>query len=206
MNTIFYLVLKLKILISLFMDRYIIDSNSLINYARYYIPFDENNLKIIEDFFNKEILLLHEAVLQEVATVAKSIVVERMPFIQDLKDLKIKNDYPITKKQHRLIDHTWYTKGQKRRLSDKEIQDRKSKFIESADAQMILFIMNLTEKDDKELFKSLDNYSIITEETRISNDNKLFKKIPLICDQQKINCITLPDFLQQQNIKIKMEK
>ena len=37
---------------------------------------------------------------------------------------------------------------------------------------------------------------LVTEETTESNDNKLFKKIPAMCNELNIECITLPQLLK----------
>lgn len=49
-----------------------------------------------------------------------------------------------------------------------EYEIQKQKFIESADFNLIYCAME-------------NNHTIITEETPTNNDNKLFKKIPTIC-------------------------
>ena len=41
-----------------------------------------------------------------------------------------------------------------------------------------------------------NHYTIITEETPINNDNKLFKKISAICEMQGIKCASISTLLQ----------
>ena len=52
----------------------------------------------------------------------------------------------------------------------------------------------------------IDNeVTLITEETRKQNDKKLFCKIPKMCDELKINCMSIADFLEQSKLKIRIE-
>ena len=70
----------------------------------------------------------------------------------------------------------------------------------SADMKLILTSLNF-----KKDFSTEDVF-LVTEETEISNDNKLFKKIPAICSQldiQTINIQQLIDKLEGVNIEIK---
>ena len=43
---------------------------------------------------------------------------------------------------------------------------------------------------------------IFTEETRNTNDGKLFKKLPLICDHLEIKVLTLPDYLKENGFRV----
>lgn len=43
--------------------------------------------------------------------------------------------------------------------------------------------------------KDKDNRVIVTEESKVPNDNKVFKKIPMICEIEEIECIKLPQLL-----------
>ena len=44
-----------------------------------------------------------------------------------------------------------------------------------------------------EISKTLENdIVVVTEETNSNNDNKIFKKIPIICDLLNIKCFGLP--------------
>ena len=62
---------------------------------------------------------------------------------------------------------------QKKKLTKNDYENEKVKFIEGADCQLILYAM-----------KDKESNIIVTEESKSQNDNKLFKKIPLICDQE----------------------
>ncbi|MEA1786004.1 DUF4411 family protein [Arenibacter sp. GZD96] len=45
------------------------------------------------------------------------------------------------------------------------------------------------------LIKDGERVVLVTEETEISNDNKLFKKIPAICKELQIETMTLPELI-----------
>ena len=58
--------------------------------------------------------------------------------------------------------------------------------------------------DTSSLLSLVRYYMPLTEEPRASNDSKLFKKIPAICDILGINSISLPDLLSRSgDIEIK---
>lgn len=40
-----------------------------------------------------------------------------------------------------------------------------------------------------------DEYYVMTEETRLQNDGKLFKKLPLLCEQIGVKTITSSEYL-----------
>ena len=61
---------------------------------------------------------------------------------------------------------------------------------EGADFQLVFAAMNIKES------------IIVTEESKSVNDKKLFKKIPLICEHEKIPCIALPEMLKKVGIGI----
>jgi hypothetical protein len=70
----------------------------------------------------------------------------------------------------------------------------------SADMKLILTCLNL-----KKNFPTEDVF-LVTEETEVSNDNKIFQKIPAIClqiDIQTINIQQLIDKIEGIKIEIK---
>ncbi|MCH7400696.1 DUF4411 family protein [Belliella kenyensis] len=74
-----------------------------------------------------------------------------------------------------------------KRLTDTAFEVQKSRFLESADAKMIMHSQHMA-KDfpDEEVF-------IVTEESNSENDLKLFKKIPAICQILDIKIMNLPE-------------
>lgn len=47
-----------------------------------------------------------------------------------------------------------------------------------------------------------ENIAIVTEESRVKNDNKTFKKIPTICELLCIRTMSLPDLIRLRGIEI----
>ena len=74
-----------------------------------------------------------------------------------------------------------------RKLTDTEFENQKTAFLEGADIKQIILCLNLMKDGEKVV--------LVTEETKNSNDNKLFKKIPAICKELKIDRSTLPELL-----------
>ena len=62
----------------------------------------------------------------------------------------------------------------------------------TGDAKMLLYALNNMEKEPV----------IITEETMLSNDNKLFKKLPAICEILKIKHMTVAEWLVANGISL----
>ena len=73
----------------------------------------------------------------------------------------------------------------------------KDEFVKSGDGRIIVYCYSL--KNKSELFTEL---SVLTEETRNTNDGKLFKKLPLICDHLGIKVQTLPDYLKANGFRV----
>lgn len=177
---------------------FIFDTSSFISLVRYYLPFD-NNQKIYKHFkrslVNGRIILI-DAVLDECRYVSKKIVIEKLDFLNDKTFLKA-NHLPVKthdlvpaapRKFYNLVDNNFTTPIIKR-LTNIEFEQRKKDYLKSADAKLILYAYNIHhDNPDKEL-------AIVTEETTEANDNKAFKKIPVICTQLGVQSINLPEYL-----------
>ncbi len=93
-------------------------------------------------------------------------------------------------------------------LTETEIENEKYKFFQNADCRQIIFASNLLHKTKSELNFENEKSTvvIVTEETNVNNDNKLFKKIPTICEYLSIPCTTLPQLLQMYpEVNLKFE-
>lgn len=157
------------------MAKYLFDTCSLIALVRYYIPFDSQGKLgdfIHKGFETKEFIML-EQVKNECKQVSKGLVFQTLPQLVNIKHTHFESiptaEIHIKRKQ----------------ISDSDYESQKSNFINSADFNLIYCAMK-------------NHYTIITEETVTSNDNKLFKKIPLLCQEQRIKCITLPDLFKER--------
>jgi hypothetical protein len=81
-------------------------------------------------------------------------------------------------------------------LTAAQYETEKNAYLNSADIKQIILCMNL--------IKNHEDVVLLTEESRSSNDSKLFKKIPAICNILGINSISLPDLLSRSSdIEIK---
>jgi hypothetical protein len=166
--------------------------------VRYYLPFDGNQ-KIYKHFKGaleaNRIILLDE-VLKECQYVSKKIVVEKLNFLKEKEFLK-GNNLPLKTNDmipaaparfYNMVDNN-FTTPVANQLSGIEFEQHKNEYLASADAKLILYGYNKRhENQDVEL-------AIVTEETSGANDNKAFKKLPVICNQLGIRSINLPDYL-----------
>ncbi|MCH5600004.1 hypothetical protein [Niabella ginsengisoli] len=77
---------------------------------------------------------------------------------------------PAPARFYRMVDNNFVVTVQRARLTDMQYDSLKNDFMNSADMKMILTSLNL-KKDypTKEIF-------LVTEETELSNDHKVFKK------------------------------
>ncbi|GJM33631.1 MAG: hypothetical protein DHS20C18_26320 [Saprospiraceae bacterium] len=168
----------------------VIDTSSLVSLVRYYLPFDKNKTLfgyIKERFEAKEIILL-DAVYKECQYTSKGIVISELEYLKERKNQVRTTELLPTRKFFNQLESQFINNSIRSRLTDLEFENRKNAFLDSADAKLILYC--LSRRDD---------LVIVTEETKSSNDNKSFKKIPAICHILKIRCITLPELLNEYN-------
>ncbi|MFZ5939828.1 MAG: DUF4411 domain-containing protein [Bacteroidota bacterium] len=181
--------------------RAVIDTSSLLALVRYYLPFEKefSLTKLIQGKIkNGELILLDKVALESVR-VSRGVIAEKLPVIKDkkhqfvtdfllpeagfIRDLENKLSYPV----------------QKRKLGETEFENRKREFLESADAKLILFC--LADKRSP----SLDELILVTEESRASNDGKLFKKLPVLCELLDIGHCNLTSLLIE-HFKVRMSE
>lgn len=181
----------------------IIDTNSLLSLVRYYLPFDKNS--VLFDFIKTKIqrgeIIIIDKVLEECKYNSKGIVIKRLDYLSDKSFLKkYKIPYktgtliaPSPAKFLRQIDNQFVNTivKKQRKLTEVEYENQKNHFLEDADMKLIILCLNL--KRDS-IFSDV---VLVTEETEVSNDNKLFKKIPAICKELNIETITLPELLEK---------
>lgn len=172
--------------------RAVIDTTSLVSFVRYYLPFDKaDKLKeLLEKKFNSGELIVLDKVFEESKFVAKGIVNKELKFLAK-SPMIIKTDIllPEQKFFNRLENELCYG-TQRNKLTATEYQIEQTKFLETADAKLILFC----ERDKKDL--ELDKPILVTEETKSENDGKLFKKLPEICAILNIEHCNLPTLLK----------
>lgn len=174
----------------------IIDTNSLISLARYYMPFDsqETLFKYIKSKIENQNLIVIDAVYRECEYTSQKLVLKSLKYLNE-KDFKSKFKIPVktkdllppsTKKFYNQLDNNFRT-SHSRKLNDAEFEQLKKDYLDSADARIIIYALNRINKKE--------NIIVVTEESEFGNDNKAFKKIPAICKMLKIEVMTLPELL-----------
>lgn len=188
----------------------VIDTSSLLSLVRYYLPFDKKKVlfEIIKTkIANGEILVIDKTI-EECEYTSKGIVLETLDYLKD-KTFNKSNKLPLNTefilppapaKFYRMVDNNFVVTSQRARLNDLQYDSLKTEFMNSADMKMILTVLNLKKDNPQE-----DIY-LVTEETELSNDHKVFKKIPAICSQIDIKTINIQQLLDKfegLNIEIK---
>lgn len=178
------------------------DTSSLVALARYYHPFDKDG-RLFEfvrsKFQGKEIIVL-DAILNEAKFTSKGIALKAYPFIEERKDLIVdtKELMPYsTKKFGNMVDKNFAVAAL---VNNGKVNYSimKQRFLNSGDGKLILTMYNRLH-DDKEV-----KICIVTEESKAGNDNKIFKKIPVLCDFIGAKCISLVEFLSTTSFHVEM--
>lgn len=177
----------------------VIDTSSLLSLVRYYLPFDKKTIlyEVIKlKIANGEILVI-DKIIEECEYTSKGIVLTTLTFLTDKAfnkkyKLPLNTEFilpPAPIKFYRQVDNQFVNGAQKNRLTETQYDSVKNDFMNSADMKLIL--TSLTLKRDfptEEVF-------LVTEETEVSNDNKVFKKIPAICSQLGITTINIQQLI-----------
>ena len=126
----------------------VIDSNSLIYLARYYLPFDKKG--VLLNFFKRKIqdgdIIIIDKVLEECKYTSKGIVLETIEYLKDkdfIKSARIpfKTDSliaPSPAKFIRQVENQFVqivVKNQ-RKISDAEFENQKDTFLNSTDIKL----------------------------------------------------------------------
>lgn len=174
----------------------VIDSCSLVSVARYYLPLDKEGIIVpfLKSVLNSGEVILLDAVVQEVRFTAKGIAIKAMPFLDDKKYIKKTEDLipPAPKRFDNLLDNNFCIGALKKELTNEQYISQKKDYLQSGDGKIIVF-SQVYKKEQALLF---NDFFVLTEESRTTNDGKLFKKLPLICDELDIKTLTLPDYLK----------
>ena len=180
----------------------VIDTSSLLSLVRYYLPFDKKGVlfEVIKSKISSGEIIMLDAVYEESKFVGQKIILTNLDFLTDKEFLK---EYKIIAKTDELIplapgkflnmvkNQFVANPFQLKKLSESEFEVQKNRFMESADAKLIMYCQYLI-KDNPE-----EEIYLVTEETSAANDLKLFKKIPAICAILGISVITLPQLLEK---------
>lgn len=196
----------------------VIDTSSLISLVRYYLPFDTDAK--LHTYVRNQIecgnWVVIDEVLNECKGTSQKLVVTWLDYLVDKDfckehDLPVKTEFlapPAPAKFYRMVDSQFINGSIKNRLDPTEYQNRKTAFLNSADARMIIYCLNEKEANNG---SPDDTIMIVTEESETSNDNKAFKKIPAIGKILEIDVVTLPNlFLLESlngfNFKVKLDE
>lgn len=187
----------------------VIDTNSLNALVRYYLPFDKDNN--LYEFIKTKIelgdILILDAVLTECEYQSSGLVIEKLDFLKN-KDFKkqykvpLKTDSllpPAPAKFFRQVDNSFVIGVMKNKLEDYEFELEKERWINSADAKLIIYCLNHNHKG------SFEEILLVTEETKAQNDLKVFKKIPAICEMLNITVLTLPELIDKFSDEINID-
>ena len=179
----------------------VIDTNSLLSLVRYYLPFDKKSVlfEFIKEKINQGEIIIIDKVLEECTYNSKGLVIKTLAYLEDkafLKSAKVpyKTESllaPSPAKFLRQVDNQFvntFLRNQ-RKLTDTEFENQKNSFLNDADIRQIILCLNLIKEGEEVI--------LVTEESEVSNDNKLFKKIPAICKELVILTMTLPELLDK---------
>jgi len=172
--------------------RFVIDTSSLISLVRYYLPFDRDKhlFSFIESKIKSKEIIILDKVEEECRYFSNGIVVKTLAYVSEKKYQLKTTDLLPNKAFFNMLENQFLNTSRRKLLNDAEFESRKDEYLESADAKLLLIALQENKKIDGDLI-------VVTEETKASNDNKTFKKLPTICEMLKIECLTLPELIEK---------
>lgn len=189
--------------------RVVIDTNSLNALVRYYLPFDANNnlYELVKKKIQIGDIIILDAVLSECEFQSNGLVLNKLDF---LKDKDFKKQYKIPLKTYdlfppapakfiRQVENQFAIGVMKNKLKDFEFELEKERWLNSADAKLIIYCLNHNHQG------TFEEIFLVTEETKAQNDSKIFQKIPTICDMLNIKVLTLPELIDKMNDEINID-
>ena len=173
----------------------VVDTCSLVMIAKNYLPLDKDGclFTFLKDAFYRRELLLLDAILEETKHTSQGIAVDKMPFLKDKKLAILTKDIlpPSPRKFSNMMDNNFCVRLVKNELTEQEYVQQKAEYSMTADYKILVYSMK--EQNLNGIIK--DEYYVMTEETRLQNDGKLFKKLPLLCEQIGVETITSSAYL-----------
>ena len=171
----------------------VIDTSSLLSLVRYYLPFDTDDKlkKLFQSKVESGEIVVPDKVAEECGYVAGGIVLKELPFLADKKTQTKTNELFPPKAFFNMLDNQFinFAVVGKLYLTVEEYEARKTAYLENADAKIILYAYT-----QNKLGKPV---TVVSEESSAGNDDKMYKKIPTICNAIGINCIQLPELLRR---------
>jgi len=155
--------------------------------------------KLIKGKIQSGDIVLLDKVADEAGLVSKKIVVKTLDFVGDKKLQTNTSSLLPYPKFFNMLDNEFANHIQKSKLNDIEFEKAKNEYLETADAKFLLYLL----EEKKKL--GMDDTILVTEETSSDNDNKPFKKLPLICSNKEIPYCDLVT-LFQKHFEIKLSE
>lgn len=175
----------------------IADTLSLLQFVRYYLPFDREGILrsfIVERVSMNDLIVL-DSVWKECGYVAQGMVSKLLP---ELASRLLRSDSiqpPSARKLSNMIDENFAIQQLKRDLLEEEYWAAKQEFMKTADYSIL--VCALYNQHNSDLFGELH---VLTEETRLPNDGKLFRKIPDMMTMINVPIYNISDYLKSYSI------
>jgi hypothetical protein len=179
---------------------YYFDTSSLVALARYFSPFDRSASLynfIQGKYVSREIVVL-DVVFREAQRTSRRIVLDTFPFIEEKKDLIVNTAdlMPVSPRRFSNMVNNNFVHTAMVRNGNIDFSILKQEFLNSGDGKLIMTMYNRLH-DDKNA-----EICIVSEESPAYNDRKVFKKIPVLCEQIHARCITLVDYLLSTSLQL----
>ncbi len=167
----------------------VFDTNSLLALVRYYLPFDGDRIiyNFIKEKINSQEIILIDKVFTECKNLSRGLVFDSLRLEEHRKNIFDTSEILPDKKFFNLLVNNFCDGSIRNRFSEEEFETEKTKFLNLADAKLVIYGYNNLK------LKNPERIIIVSEETLISKDNKTFKKIPFMCRELKIKIMTLPE-------------
>ncbi|MGB0788731.1 MAG: DUF4411 domain-containing protein, partial [Marinirhabdus sp.] len=127
----------------------LINTSSLLSLVRYYLPFDTEG--ILSDFIRKKIknkkIIVLDTVFEECKYTAKGLVLEKLEYLKSKKNQEKTGSILPSKKFFKEVENNFVNGSAKNRLTSVQFENRKDKFLESADAKLIFYSLQKTRED-----------------------------------------------------------
>ena len=150
----------------------VIDTSSLLSLVRYYLPFDNDDKlkKLIQAKVESGEIIVLDKVAEECGYVAGGIVLQQLDFLADKKNQTKTTDLFPPKAFFNMLDNQFVNSQLKNKLNESEYESQKNKYLENADAKIILYAYS-----QNKLGKTV---TVVSEESSVGNDDKMYRKIP----------------------------
>lgn len=174
----------------------IIDTSSLVAIARYYLSIKDEAilLRFLENKFRSGELVLLDTIHSEANRTQRGLAVSRMSFLNDA-DIRVRDAELVPSAPRKFsdqMDNNFCVPLKRRMLDDETYAIQKDQYLQSGDGKIIVYALNNISKSP----------IVITEETPQSNDGKLFRKIPTICDFLKISHMSVAEWLSSNGVTL----